>query len=42
MHPTAARLQTRLAAAGTPHDVFEVETEALMPRSPNARVLVVS
>lgn len=30
------------AAAGTPHDVFDVETEALIRAIPNARVLDIS
>jgi prolyl-tRNA editing enzyme YbaK/EbsC (Cys-tRNA(Pro) deacylase) len=30
------------AAAGTPHDVFAVETEALIQAIPGARVAVVS
>lgn len=39
MHPTAARLQTRLAADGL---AIEVETEALVAAIPDARVLPVS
>jgi hypothetical protein len=30
------------AAAGTPHDVFEVDTQALIAAIPGARVLDVS
>jgi prolyl-tRNA editing enzyme YbaK/EbsC (Cys-tRNA(Pro) deacylase) len=36
------RFATVWAAAGTPHDVFEVATEALIAAIPDARVLAVS
>lgn len=36
------RFATVWAAAGTPHDVFEVETEALIAAIADARVLAVS
>ncbi len=36
------RFATVWAAAGTPHDVFEVDTQALIAAIPDARVLTVS
>jgi prolyl-tRNA editing enzyme YbaK/EbsC (Cys-tRNA(Pro) deacylase) len=36
------RFATVWAAAGTPHDVFEVDTEALIAAIPDARVVAVS